>query len=163
MKRWWLGLLALAVLGGPLALGYWGSPCDDFGNPILLTPARWQERRFLRDATAWTADLAAVEAGLRELTASPPPQSTGEAFRLAGRAGEALNRLEQLLPPEAPPNYVLLGLSMRQTRDTYSVATELLLAFYGSHDPAQLAAAQAALETPRKPEKAVKAKKTVKK
>lgn len=138
-----IGLLAALLV--PLGVGYATAPCDAFGEPVLLVGSRPKQQRFLKEAGAWIEDLAEVDAALVELVSAPLPRSTGEAFRLAERAGQAAGKLDALLPPEAPSEYRLLGQEMDRTRDTYAYAVERLLAFYGSDDATALAEAKEAL------------------
>ncbi len=136
--------LALVVL--PLLIGYVTAPCDAWGVPVVLSPYRLRQARYLAQVTRWTDAVAEVGATLDTLAAAPAPQSTSAAFRLAEQVGQAAQQLATLAPPPAPAEYSLLALLLEQTRDTYAYAAEQLLVFYGTQDPQALAAAHVSLD-----------------
>ena len=141
--------LTLALIGLPLGVGYVAAPCDSFGAPVVMSPYRLRQQRFLAAATAWADELAEIGDSLDAIARGPQPQSTGAAFRLAEQVGQAASRLNALRLPEAPAEYSLLALTMQQAVDTYAYAAEQLLVFYGNNDPLALAEAQASLTLAR--------------
>ena len=141
--------LTLALIGLPLGVGYVTAPCDSFGAPMVMSPYRLRQQRFLAEATAWADALAEIGDSLDAIARGPQPQSTGAAFRLAEQVGQADARLNTLTLPEAPAEYSLLALTMQQTVDTYAYAAEQLLAFYGNNDGQALTEAQASLALAR--------------
>ncbi|MBN2001816.1 MAG: hypothetical protein JXA21_00555 [Anaerolineae bacterium] len=141
--------LTLALIGLPLGVGYSVAPCDSFGTPVVMSPYRLRQQRFLAEATAWAAALTEIGDSLDAIARGPQPQSTGAAFRLAEQVGQAVGRLDALTLPEAPAEYSLLALTMQQAVDTYAYAAEQLLTFYGTNDPQALAEAQASLTLAR--------------
>jgi hypothetical protein len=146
MKRWlWIVSVTLLLLL-PLSVGYFTAPCDRFGEPLILSPYRLRQQRFLREVEVWSREVAEAGAVINELLQGPQPQSSGETFRMAEQVGQAVARLDALPPPEASEAYLLLGQEMGRAHDTYIYAAESLLTFYGSNNPEALAEARAALE-----------------
>jgi hypothetical protein len=141
--------LTLALIGLPLGVGYVVAPCDSFGAPVVMSPYRLRQQRFLAEATAWADELAGIGDSLDAIANTLQPQSTGAAFRLAEQVGQAAARLDALALPEAPAEYSLLALTMQQAVDTYDYAAEQLLVFYGNNDGQALAEAQASLALAR--------------
>jgi len=141
--------LTLALIGLPLGVGYVTAPCDSFGAPVVMSPYRLRQQRFLAEATTWADELAEIGDSLDAIARGPQPQSTGAAFRLAEQVGQADARLDALTLPEAPAEYSLLALTMQQAVDTYAYAAEQLLVFYGNNDGQALAEAQASLTLAR--------------
>jgi len=137
--------LILILFIVPLGVGYATAPCDGFGEPVVLSPYRLRQQRFLQDAGRWAEDVQQVGETLHTVAYGPQPQSTSAAFRLAEQVGQAASRLDTLLPLEAPAEYSLLALTMDQARDTYAYAAEQLLVFYGNNAPQALAEAQESL------------------
>lgn len=141
--------LTLALIGLPLGVGYVTAPCDSFGAPVVMSPYRLRQQRFLTEATAWADALAEIGDSVDAIARGPQPQSTGAAFRLAEQVGQADAGLNTLPLPEAPAEYSLLALTMQQTGDTYAYAAEQLLVFYGNNDGQALTEAQASLTLAR--------------
>ena len=141
--------LTLVLIGLPLGVGYVSAPCDSFGAPVVMSPYRLRQQRFLAEATAWADELAEIGDSLDAIARGPQPQSTGAAFRLAEQVGQADARLNALPLPEAPAEYSLLALTMQQAVDTYAYAAEQLLVFYGNNDGQALTEAQASLALAR--------------
>ncbi len=141
--------LTLALIGLPLGVGYATAPCDSFGAPVVMSPYRLRQQRFLTAATRWADAEEAVGLTLDTIARGPQPQSTGAAFRLAEQVGQAAGRLDALTLPEAPAEYSLLALTMQQTTDTYAYAAEQLLTFYGNNDGQALAEARASVALAR--------------
>ena len=140
-----VGGLLLAFTLAPLGVGYATAPCDAFGEPVVLSPYRLRQQRYLDQATRWLDAVAEVGATLDAVASGPGPQSTGAAFRLAEQVGQAASRLDALALPEAPAEYSLLALTLLQVQDTYAYAAEQLLVFYGTTDPEARHEAQIAL------------------
>ncbi|MEJ5312355.1 MAG: hypothetical protein WHX52_21530 [Anaerolineae bacterium] len=82
--------LTLALIGLPLGVGYSAAPCDSFGAPVVMSPYRLRQQRFLAAATAWADALTEIGDSLNAIAQGPQPQSTGAAFRLAEQVGQAL-------------------------------------------------------------------------
>lgn len=141
-----IGGLLLALVLTPLGVGYATAPCDAFGEPVILSPYRLRQQRYLDRAAHWLDEIAAVGATLDAVAAGPSPQSTGAAFRLAEQVGQTASRLDALALPQAPAEYSLLALTLVQVQDTYAYAAEQLLVFYGNADPQALLEAQIALD-----------------
>ena len=137
--------LTLGLLLVPLAVGYLTVPCDTFGEPLVLSPHRLRQQRYLSDARTWQAEVAEISATLDAIAYGPEPGSLGKAFLLAEQVGQAVGRLDALTPPEAPVEYGLLAATLDAARDTLTYAAERLLAYYGSHDPQALGEAREAL------------------
>jgi hypothetical protein len=140
-----IGGAILAFLLAPLALGYFMAPCEVTGEPVVLSPHRVRQRQFLIEATRWQRSISDVSTMLRSVVDAPQPGSVSAAFRAASEVGKVTTRLDLLVPPEAPAEYLLLAGTMHQARDHYAYATECLLGFYGSSDSQALLEAQAAL------------------
>jgi hypothetical protein len=141
-----VGLLIVLLLLGPLGVGLYQAPCDLWGAPVVLTPYRLRQQRFLARADRWLTEVAAVGATLERLAQEPPPATTAAAFRLAEQVGQAAGRLETLTLPEAPPEYALLTATLLRVQETYAAAAEQLLLYYGHRDPQAWGAAQATLQ-----------------
>ena len=135
-----VGGLLLAFTLAPLGVGYATAPCDAFGEPVVLSPYRLRQQRYLDQAARWLDAIAEVGAAL-----DAAPHSVGLAFRLAEQVGQAASRLDALTLPTAPAEYSLLALTLLQVQDTYAYAAEQLLVFYGTADPQTLHEAQVAL------------------
>lgn len=141
--------LTLALIGLPLGVGYSTASCDSFGAPVVMSPYRLRQQRFLVAATAWADELAEIGDSLDAIAQGPQPQSTGAAFKLAEQVGQAAARLDALTLPAAPAEYSLLALTMQQAVDTYAYAAEQLLVFYGNNDGQALTEARASLALAR--------------
>ena len=145
MTRGLIGGAIVALLLGPLSVGYFTAPCEITGEPLVLSPHRARQRQFLAEATTWHRSISDASDMLRSVIDAPQPGSVSAAFRVASEVGKVTTRLDLLAPPEAPAEYALLAGTMSQARDYYAYATERLLSFYGSSDSQALLEAQAAL------------------
>lgn len=141
--------LTLALIGLPIGVGYVVAPCDSFGAPMVMSPYRLRQQRFLAEATEWADALTEIGDSLDAIANTSQPQSTGAAFRLAEQVGQAAARLDALTLPAAPAEYSLLALTMQQAMDTYAYAAEQLLVFYGNNDGQALTEARASLALAR--------------
>jgi hypothetical protein len=140
-----IGGAIVALLLGPLTIGYFTAPCEVTGEPVVLSPHRVRQRQFLTAATTWHRSISDVSSMLRSVVDAPQPGSVSAAFRAASEVGKVTTRLDLLVPPEAPAEYLLLAGTMHQAHDDYTFATERLLSFYGTSDSQALLEAQAAL------------------
>ncbi len=146
MRNWLIALIAGLLLIVPPLVGYATAPCDSLtAQPLVLSPYRLAQQRYLTRAAAALTEMAAIAPELQALAAQTAPVSSAEAFRRAGRATDLATRLEQIALPDPPAVYTLLGERLAQVRDTYILAAEDLLAYLGNHDLAQLQAAGEAL------------------
>jgi hypothetical protein len=96
-----------------------------------------QQQRFFEQSTALLDDLEAISVEIHNIAGQDTPTGMAEAFRRAGRISDLAVRLEQLKVPEAPPTYQLLGQRLEQVRDTYALAAEDLLTYFGNNDQAR--------------------------
>ncbi|HNT77814.1 MAG TPA: hypothetical protein PKH77_22605 [Anaerolineae bacterium] len=146
MRNWLIVLIAGLILVIPPLVGYAGAPCDPLtAKPLVLSPYRLAQQRYLVRADTALTTMADIAVELHVLATQPAPVSSAEAFRRAGRASDLAAQLEQIVRPNPPAVYTLLGERLGQVRDTYSLAAEDLLAYLGNNDLAQLQAAGEAL------------------
>ena len=130
-RRWLWGFLALTLLVGPLLVGVAASPCDDFGDPVLLSPYQIERVNYLDQVLAWGETEDELLERLSTMIAEPPPTSLGENYARAEKAGQLQARMEAHELPQAPPAYASLQGQMEALHDLALASVEALLAYYG--------------------------------
>ena len=150
-NRHWLWIvLVLLMACGPLIVGVAASPCDGFGDPILLSPYQVRRLDYLDEVLAWGEAEDEFLARLGEALTEPPPVSTGENFARAEAMGQLRARMEAHEIPQAPAAYVSLQDQMEALHDLAISATEQMLAYYGDGESEHLTEAQANLAEARR-------------
>ncbi len=146
MRNWIIGIITFIMLVIPPTVGYATAPCEELtGRPLALSPYRLEQQTFLQKSAAALDEMALVSTELNAIAAGNDPASMAESFRRAGKVSDLAARLEQIILPEAPVIYELLGERLNQTRDTYSLAAEKLLSYLGNNSSEDLQQARDAL------------------
>jgi hypothetical protein len=139
MRNWLIALIAGLLLIVPPLVGYATAPCDSLtAQPLVLSPYRLAQQRYLTRAAAALTEMAAIAPELQALAAQTAPVSSAEAFRRAGRATDLATRLEQIALPDPPAVYTVRGRLAQCVIPTFWLR---IFAAYWQHDLAQLQAA----------------------
>lgn len=139
----WLSLFLLAV--AMAALGYFVTPRNVEGKPLLLTLRLMQIAAYQREVHAWTDTLKEVSEGLDEILAGHSTDLFAQDNRVNQLHGRLLNLRAEVEGMDVPPTLENLHALIGETVDAYILATTQTTAWVGEPTDANSASAAEAL------------------
>jgi hypothetical protein len=145
IPKWAWIILGIAVV---LGLGYWISPLDRDGRPLLLSPDVKAVEDYRRSLVAWHAKLAELDGRIARVLSN---DYGGDLFSQSSDGQKALNETLQVLneidqtatiPAAVPARELALNVA-----NTTLIAAQSALIWVSAPTPANLSSAQQALET----------------
>ena len=146
-RRLAIWFLVLLVISGVLLLGYFSSPLDDHGRPLLLTPRLAQIVVYQHNVHRWTDQLKNIHASLTKVLSRSDAGLFEQDQEVNRLYGDLLRLREEVDGTKVPLTMESLQLMMQSALDESSTAVQATATWVGEPTAANHLQAEAALET----------------
>jgi hypothetical protein len=136
-------LIPLAVV--LLVVGWFSSPRDSRGRPILLTPDIRAVEDYRRQSVAWSQALRLADGEMAHILADHSSDLFGRSQQAQGLFERVLRIAQQIDQHSAPPTLFGLREQLTNASAAYLDSVQLTLRWLSSPTPENVAAAQAKL------------------
>ena len=142
---WWL--LAILGMGGVLVLGYFSSPLDENGRPLLLSPRLAQIVAYQRDMNGWANQLQDIHTSLATILSQSDVSLFEQDQEVNRLYGKLLRLRDEVDGTNVPPTMESLHLMMQSTLDESGAAFQATATWVGEPTAVNHHQAETGLET----------------
>ena len=146
IRRLTVWLLAMLVLMGVVVTGYFSSPPDDNGRPLLLTPRLARIVAYQHDIHRWANQLRSIHTSLENILSRSDAGLFEQDQEINRLYGDLLRLREEVDGSKVPPTLESLHLLMQSALEESSAAIQETATWVGEPVTDNYLQAETALE-----------------